>query len=60
MTTLDLSGLDRWPEDKAGRARELLMKYHGMFSLDDSWLGCAGQIEHSIRVTGGEPFRERF
>ena len=32
MTTLDLSGLDQWPEEKAGRARKLLMEYHDIFS----------------------------
>ena len=60
MTTLDLSGLDHWPKDKAGRARKLLMEYHDIFSLDDNELGCASQIKHSIKVTDDEPFKEWF
>ena len=39
MTTLDLSGLDQWPEEKVGWAHELLMEYHDIFSLDDNELG---------------------
>ena len=60
MTTLDLSGLDKWPEEKVGQARELLMEYHDIFSLDDNELGCASQVKHSIKVTDDEPFKERF
>ena len=60
MTTLDLLGLDHWPEEKAGCARELLMKYHDIFSLDDNELGCASQVKHNIKVTDDEPFKEWF
>ena len=60
MTTLDLSGLNQWPEEKAGQAHELLMEYHDIFSLDDNELGCASQVKHNIKVTDDEPFKERF
>ena len=60
MATLDLSGLDKWPEEKAKHACELLMEYHDIFSLDDNELGCASQVKHSIKVTDDEPFKERF
>ena len=60
MTTLDLSGLDQWPKEKAGWARELLMEYHDIFSLDNNELGCASQVKHSIKVTDDEPFKEQF
>ena len=60
MTTLDLSGLDHWPEDKVGHARKLLMEYHDIFSLDDNELGCASQVKHNIKVTDDEPFKEQF
>ena len=33
MTTLDLSGLDKWPEEKVKCTHELLMEYHDIFSL---------------------------
>ena len=60
MTTLDLSGLNQWPKEKARWASELLMEYHDIFSLDDNELGCASQVKHSIKVTDNEPFKERF
>ena len=58
MATLDLLGLDQWPEEKAKCAHELLMEYHDIFSLDDNELGCASQVKHNIKVTDDEPFRE--
>ena len=58
MATLDLSGLDQWPEEKAKHAHELLMEYHDIFSLDDNELGCASQVKHNIKVTNDEPFKE--
>ena len=60
MATLDLSGLDHWPEEKAGHAHELLMEYNDIFSLDDNELGCASQVRHNIKVTNDEHFKERF
>ena len=58
MTTLDLSALDKWPEEKAKCTRELLMEYHDIFSLDDNKLECTSQVKHSIMVTNDEPFKE--
>ena len=60
MATLDLSGLDQWPEEKVGCAHKLLMEYHDIFSLDDNKLGCASQVKHNIKVTDDEPFKEWF
>ena len=60
MATLDLLGLDHWPEEKAGRAHKLLMEYHDIFSLDDNELGFASQVKHTIKVTDDEPFKECF
>ena len=61
MATLDLSGLDQWPEEKVGHARELLMEYHDIFLplMTMSW-GCASQVKHNIKVTDDEPFKEQF
>ena len=58
MATLDLSGLDQWPEEKAEHACKLLMEYHDIFSLDNNKLGCASQVKHNIKVTDDEPFKE--
>ena len=58
MATLDLLGLDKWPEEKAKHTCKLLMEYHDIFSLDDNELGCASQVKHNIKVTDDEPFKE--
>ena len=60
MATLDLSGLDQWPEEKAEHACKLLMEYHDIFLLDNNELGCTSQVKHNIKVTNDEPFKERF
>ena len=60
MATLDLSGLDQWPEEKAEHDHELLMEYHDIFSLDDNELGCTSQVKHNIKVTDDEPLKEQF
>ena len=49
MATLDLSGLDKWPEEKAKHACELLMEYHDIFFLNDDELGCASQVNIALR-----------
>ena len=58
MATLDLSGLDQWPKEKAEHDHKLLMEYHDIFSLDNNELGCASQVKHNIKVTDDEPFKE--
>ena len=37
---LDLSGLESWPLELVYSAQSLLAKYHDVFSLDPSELGC--------------------
>ena len=58
LASLDLSGLDKWPTEKAELAHELLREYHDVFSLEDNKLGCTSQVKHSIKVTDDEPFKE--
>ena len=60
LASLDLSGLDKWPTEKAEHACELLREYHDVFSLKDNKLGCTSQVKHSIKVTNDEPFKEWF
>ena len=60
LASLDLSGLNKWPEEKAKCACELLREYHDIFSLNDNELGCTSQVKHSIKVTNDEPFKEPF
>ena len=39
LEKLDLSGLEAWPEDQAGKARSLLKEYHDIFSLEKCDMG---------------------
>ena len=60
LPSLDLSGLNKWPEEKVKHTHELLREYHDIFSLNDNKLGCASQVKHSFKVTDDEPFKEQF
>ena len=55
-----LDMLKDWPEEDARRARQLLMEYHDVFSLDKNEMGCTDTTEHVIKLTKSEPFKERF
>ena len=57
---LDLSGLQSWPPELAGSTQSLLAKYHDIFSLEPSELGCTNSTEHVIKVTYDTPFKEQF
>ena len=57
---LDLSGLESWPPELADSTWSLLAKYHDIFSLEPSKLGCTLSTEHVIKVTDDIPFKARF
>ena len=57
---LDLSGLDLWAPKLADKACQLLAKYHDIFSLDLTELGCTHSTEHTIKETDDTPFKEPF
>ena len=57
---LDLSGLESWPPELVASTQSLLAKYHDVFSLEPSELGCAHSTEHGIKVTNDTPFKEQF
>ena len=57
---LDISSLDQWAPKMADKARQLLAKYHDVFSLDPAELGCTHSTEHAIKVTDDTPFKEHF
>ena len=57
---LDLSGLESWPPKLAASAWSLLAKYHNIFTLEPSELGCAHSTKHVIKVTNDTPFNEWF
>ena len=57
---LDLSSLDSWTLELVEAACQLLAKYHDMFLLDPTEVGCTHFTEHIIKVTDNTPFKEQF
>ena len=62
MEKLDLSGLDEWPTEQAGKARGLLKEYHDIFFLEKQDMGHTKAAEHKIVLKDPDtpPFKERF
>ena len=48
LEKLDLSDLEAWPEDQAGKARSLLKEYHDIFSLENRDMGHTNTTKHKI------------
>ena len=48
LEKLDLSGLEAWPEDQAGKARSLLKEHHDIFSLEKHDMGHTNATKHKI------------
>ena len=55
---LDLSRLESWPPELAASTQSLLAKYHDVFSLEPSELGCTHSTKHIIKVTNDTLFKE--
>ena len=62
LKKLDLSGLEAWPEDQAGKARSLLKEYHDIFSLEKRDMGHTNVTKHKIVLKDLDtpPFKEHF
>ena len=62
MEKMDLSGLAGWDEDLATKAKNLLMEYHDLFSLEKSEIGQNKMVKHTIVLKDPDtaPFKERF
>ena len=62
LEKLDLSGLEAWPEDQAGKARSLLKEYHDIFSLEKHGMGLTNAMKHKIVLKDPDTplFKERF
>ena len=52
--------LEKWEKPYANQARQLLMDFHNVFSLEKNEMGCTDTTEHVIKLTKSEPFKERF
>ena len=60
LEKLNLDGLAHWSPRKAVAARELVLAYHDIFTLEGNELGCTSAIEHEICIENMEPFKEWF
>ena len=57
LEKLNLDGLAYWCPRNAVAAREQVLAYHDIFTLEGNELGCTSAIEHNIRI---ENSKERF
>ena len=62
LKKLDLSGLEAWPEDQAGKACSLLKEYNDIFLLEKRDMGHTNSTKHKIVLKDLDtpPFKERF
>ena len=60
LEKLNLDGLAHWSPENAAAARELILAYDDVFTLESNELGCTSAIEHEIRIENDEPFKEQF
>ena len=60
LEKLNLDGLVHWSPENVVTARELVLAYHDVFTLESHELGCTSTIEHEIHIKNDEPFKEWF
>ena len=60
LEKLNLDGLAHWSLMNVVVARELVLAYHDVFTLESNELGCTSAIKHEIHIENSEPFKEQF
>ena len=62
LEKLDLSGLEAWPEEQAGKAHSLLKEYHDIFLLEKCDMGHTNATKHKIVLKDPDTplFKEHF
>ena len=60
FSKLDLSGAEEWEETDRLKLKELFVKFHHIFTLEDMELGKTDMVKHVIRLDDQTPFRERY
>ena len=60
LEKLNLDGLAHWSPRNAVVARELVLAYHNVFTLESNELGCTSAIKHEIRIDNSKLFKEWF
>ena len=60
FTKLDLLGCSEWTEGQQQMLRELIIKQHEIFAVEDNELGRTDLVKHKIRLDNYVPFKERY
>ena len=60
LEKLNLDGLAYWSLRNVVVARELVLAYHDVFTLESNELCCTSAIEHEISIDNSESFKEWF
>ena len=60
LKKLNLDGLSYWTQRNVAAARELILAFHDIFTLDGNELGYTSAIEHETHINNSEPFKEQF
>ena len=60
FSKLNISGADEWSEEIRLKLRQLFIKHHHIFALDDLELGKTDMVKHVIRINDEKPFQERY
>ena len=60
LEKLNLDGLSNWTPQNAAAARDLVLAFHDIFTLEGNELGCTSAVEHEICITDSKPFKEWF
>ena len=60
FSKLNISGAESWSEENRLKLRQLFIKHHHIFALDDLELGKTEMVKHVIRLKDEVPFRERY
>ena len=60
LEKLNLDGLSNWTPQNAAVAWNLVLAFHDIFVLEGNELSCTSAVEHEIRITDSEPFKEQF
>ena len=60
LEKLNLDGMAHWSPENVVVARELVLAYRDVFTLESNELGCISAIEHEIRIKNDDPFKEQF
>ena len=58
FSKLNISGADEWSEENRLKLRQLFIKHHHIFALDDLELGKTDMVKHVIRINDEKPFQE--